>query len=215
MLVLYGFSRVNAKVRGLTRDLRVLWALEEMGLPFELRGMDHPAHDLSSDAYRAMNPFEQIPTLVDDGLVLTESAAILMYLAEKSGKLIPADEAGKSQVARWCFAALTTVEPTIGMIAMIDLSGKSDPATAEQRKAMVKIAHRWLTGLERWLDGREYVAAAEFTVADILMARVLDEVNDDELFAPYPNVRTYHERCKSRPAWQRVIDAYCDRVAPA
>src|SRR3954465_12686773 len=85
MLKLYGFSKVNAGARGHTRDLRVLWALEEMQLPFELVGMDHPAHDLSTEAYRRLSPFEQIPSIDDDGLVLSESAAILVYLAKKSG----------------------------------------------------------------------------------------------------------------------------------
>ena len=86
MLKLYGFSKVNADARGHTRDLRVLWALEELQLPFELVG--HPAHDLSTEAYRRLSPFEQIPSVDDDGLVLSESAAILVYLAKKCGRLI-------------------------------------------------------------------------------------------------------------------------------
>jgi glutathione S-transferase len=89
MLKLNGFSRVNAVARGNTRDLRVLWALEEMQMPFELVGMDHPAHDLNSEAYRRLNPFEQIPAIEDDGVVLTDSGAILIYRAKKAGKLIP------------------------------------------------------------------------------------------------------------------------------
>ena len=81
MLKLYGFSRVNAGARGRTRDLRVLWALEEMQLPFEIAGMDHPAHDLNTEAYRRLSPFEQIPALDDDGQVISESAAIVLHLA--------------------------------------------------------------------------------------------------------------------------------------
>jgi len=84
MLKVYGFSKVNAVARGNTRDLRVLWALEEMELPFELVGMDHPAHQLNTDAYRRLSPFEQIPAIDDDGLVLSESAAIVIYLAKDS-----------------------------------------------------------------------------------------------------------------------------------
>ena len=80
MLKLYGFSKVNAGARGHTRDLRVLWALEEMQLPFEVAGMDHSARDLSTEAYRRLSPFEQIPSIDDAGLVLSESAAILVYL---------------------------------------------------------------------------------------------------------------------------------------
>jgi glutathione S-transferase len=77
MLKVYGFSKVNALARGNTRDLRVLWALEKMQRPFELPGMDHLAHDLNTEAYRRLSPFEQIPSIDDDGVVVYESAAIL------------------------------------------------------------------------------------------------------------------------------------------
>src|SRR4029079_5721813 len=91
MLKIYGFARVNKMARGNTRDLRVLWALEEMGLPYAIVGLDHPNHDLDSPAYLAVNPFGQIPAIDDDGVVVTESGAILLYLARKTGKLIPRD----------------------------------------------------------------------------------------------------------------------------
>src|SRR5450432_2372708 len=110
MLKLYGFSRVVKMARGNTRDLRVLWALEEMKMPFELVGMDHSAHALETEAYRAMNPFAQIPVIDDEGLVLAESGAILIHLAKKAGQLMPQDPAGEARVVRWCLAALNTVE---------------------------------------------------------------------------------------------------------
>ena len=110
MLRLYGFSKVNAVARGHTRDLRVLWTLPEMGLPYEIVGMDHPNHDLDSPSYRALNPFGQIPVIDDDGVVVTESGAILIYLARKTGKLLPRDLAGEAQVLRWSIAALNTIE---------------------------------------------------------------------------------------------------------
>src|SRR6185436_4383522 len=86
MLKLYGFARVNKGARGNTRDLRVLWALEEIGVPYEIVGLDHPNHDLDSPAYRALNPFGQIPVIDDDGVVVSESGAILLYLARKDSK---------------------------------------------------------------------------------------------------------------------------------
>ena len=120
MLKLYGFSKVNALARGHTRDLRVLWALEELQLPFELVGLDHPAHALGTDAYRRLSPFEQIPSIDDDGVALSESAAIVLYLAKKAGRLIPADRAGEAQVMRWCFAAMSTVEPPLQSLMVLD-----------------------------------------------------------------------------------------------
>src|SRR3569832_2063692 len=108
MLKVYGFSRVNKVARGNTRDLRVLWALEEMGLPYQIVGMDHPNHALDTDEFRAMNPFGQIPVIDDDGVVVTESGAILLYLARKSGKLMPPDLAAEARVLRWRVAALNS-----------------------------------------------------------------------------------------------------------
>lgn len=100
MLKLYGFKKVNAAARGHTSDLRILWALEEIQIPFELVGMDHPAHDLNTEAFRNISPFQQIPVIDDDGVILSESAAILIYLAKKTGKLIPSDLNGESQLVR-------------------------------------------------------------------------------------------------------------------
>lgn len=114
MLKIYGFARVNKGARGNTRDLRVLWAAEEMGLSYDIVGMDHPNHDLDSPSYRALNPFGQIPTIEDDGVVVTETGAILLYLARKSGKLLPRDLAGEAQVLRWKRIASGSKRPKWG-----------------------------------------------------------------------------------------------------
>lgn len=211
MLKLYGFSKVNAVARGHTRDLRVLWALEEMQLPFELVGMNHPAHDLSSDTYRRLSPFEQIPSIDDEGVLLSESAAIVIYLAKKSGRLLPDDLAGEAQVVRWCFAALNSIEPPLLSLMVLDWT--ADGSCGKHREFLVGWVNRALANLERWLAKREFVATREFTVADILMAHVLSSgIKDEALIAPYPAIRSYRDRCLDRPAWKRAIDAYCARV---
>jgi glutathione S-transferase len=210
MLKLYGFAKVNPVARGNTRDLRVLWALEEMQLPFELVGMDHPAHDLNTPAYRALNPFEQIPTIEDDGLVLTESAAIVVYLAKKSGKLIPADLAGEAQVLRWCFAAMNSLEMPLAHIMMIDWM--KDAGCANYRGFLAGWAERMLGGLERRLEGRSWLATDDFSVADLLMAHVLSVIKDARLLEPHPGVLAYRDRCLGRPAWQRTVERYFARV---
>ena len=211
MLKVYGFSKVNAMARGRTRDLRVLWALEEMQLPFEIAGMDHPAHDLNTDAYRGLSPFEQIPSIDDDGVVLSESAAIVVYLAKKSGRLIPGDLAGEAQVVRWCFAAMNTVE--VPLLGLLVLDWTSAGTCDKHREFLTGWVNRVLKNLERWLAGREFVATNEFTVADILMAHVLSAgFKDDKLIAPYAAVLAYRERCLARPAWKKTIEAYCERV---
>ena len=213
MLKVYGFSKVNAFARGNTRDLRVLWALEEMQMPFELVGMDHPAHDLNTDAYRRLSPFEQIPAIDDDGVVLSESAAILIYLAKKAGKLIPPDAAGEAQVVRWSFAAMNTVELPLLSLLLIGFVAK-DEEPKKYREFTVGWAKRHLGNLDRWLDGREFIATDAFTVADILMAHALDEIKDKSLIEPYARVASYRQTCFARPAWKRAFERYCARVVP-
>ena len=198
--------------RGNTRDLRVLWTLEEIGLPYEIVGIDHPNHGLDSPAYRALNPFGQIPMIDDDGVVVTESGAILLYLARKSGKLIPHDLAGEAQVLRWCFTALTTIEVPVLSLWFVNLCGGkgSKPSDALQSWAEMRLKE-----LEGWLEGRQFVAADDFTVADILMTHVLDAGTREEMLRPYPNLVAYRARCTVRPAWKKTLAAYSERVEAA
>jgi glutathione S-transferase len=212
MLKLYSFARVNKGARGNTRDLRVLWALEEIGVPYEIVGMDHPNHDLDSPAYRAMNPFGQIPVIDDDGVVVSESGAILLYLARKSGKLMPRELAGEAQVLRWSFSALTTIELPVLSMWFVNLSGGegSKPSEALHGWAVMRLEQ-----LDGWLADRQFVATEDFTVADILLTHVLDAGTPREMLAPYPHVVAYRTRCTERPAWKRTYAAYCERVEAA
>ena len=212
MLKLYGFARVNKFARGNTRDLRVLWTLEEIGLPYEIVGMDHPNHDLDAPSYRALNPFGQIPVIDDDGVVVTESGAILLYLARKSGKLMPRDLAGEAQVLRWSIAALNTVELPLLSMWFVNMSGGKDTKPSQALHGWSDMRLRQLDG---WLADRSYVATDDFTVADILMTHVLDAGTPKEMLQPYANLLTYRARCTGRPAWKKTVDAYCERVQAA
>jgi glutathione S-transferase len=175
--------------------------------------MDHPAHALETQAYGQLSPFHQIPALDDDGVVLSESAAIVLYLARKSGKLIPRDLAGEAQVLRWSMAAMNSLEIPLMNLAMLDWF-KQDPPT-KYRELVAGWATRHLGNLEKWLHGREFVATESFTVADILVAHVLTGVREEKMVQAHPGVIAYRERCFARPAWKRVIDAYCARVEAA
>src|SRR5262245_61021086 len=155
MLKVYGFARVNKMAHGKTRDLRVLWALEEIGLRYDIVGMDHPNHDLDSPAYRAVNPFGQIPAIDDDGVVVTESGAILLYLARKHGKLMPRDLAGEAQVLRWSVAALNSIEPPVLTHWFVDISGGKGTKPSEALRGWAEMR---LKQLDDWLAGRQYVA---------------------------------------------------------
>jgi len=212
MLKVYGFARVNKGARGNTRDLRVLWALEEMGLPYEIVGLDHPKHDLDTPEFRAKNPFGQLPVIDDDGVVVTESGAILLYLARKTGKLIPRDLAGEAQVLRWSVAALNTIEVPVLTHWFVGISGAKG---TKAHDALYQWSEMRVRQLDGWLANRQFIATDEFTVADILMTHVLGGGTDPALLKPYQSILAYRKRCMERPAWKKTIDAYCERVEAA
>jgi glutathione S-transferase len=211
VITLYGFGRIFPEAHGHTKDLRAQWALEETGLPYRVHALDHTGGELDGDVYRLISPFRQVPVIDDDGFVVAESAAVVLYLAEKAGKLIPGDVQGRTRVMQWCFAAVSTVEPTlvcIDLIEMFDSSKAAHTLDAEVRK----LAGRWLGDVERRLEDREWIACADFTVADIMLACVLRSIRNADLMEPFPRVRSYFDRCQARSAWQRTLALYAERV---
>ena len=203
MITLYGFGRVHPEMLGQGRDLRAQWALEETGLPYRFHALDFIAGELDSPAYRRISPFRQVPVIDDDGIIVAESGAVVLYIAEKAGKLIPTDFIGRIQVVQWCFAALTTVERPLSGIDGID-AGMGGVGAAERRTVLVEEANRWFAELERRLDGREWIACETFTVADILLVTALREVGHTDLLKPYPRLNAYYARALARPAWERT-----------
>jgi glutathione S-transferase len=210
MITLYGFGRVHPGMIGEGRDLRAQWALEETGLPYRVHALDYIAGELDGQAYSRLSCFHQVPVIDDDGFIVGESGAVLLYIAEKAGKLIPADFAGRTRVVQWCFAALATVERPLFEIQMID-GGMGGEGARERREVLVKEAGRWFAGLERRLDGREWIACEAFTVADILLATVLRQVRHTDLIERYPRLKAYYARALARPAWQRTLSLCAER----
>jgi len=211
VITLYGFGRIFPEGIGETKDLRVQWALEELGLPYRVHALDHDAGELDGEAYSRISPFRQAPVLDDDGFVVSESAAVVLYLAEKAGKLIPDDFQGRTRVVQWCFAAVGTVEPTLvslDLIAIFD-GGKTAPKLHEE---VPKLAGRWLGHVERRLEHRTWIACDDFTVADIMMAGVLRTIRKTDLMDPFPRLKDYFARCQARPAWQRTLSASAERL---
>ena len=144
----------------------------------------------------------------DDGFIIAESGAAVLYIAEKAGRLIPSDFQGRIRVTQWCLAALNTVEPPLALIALGDTAGMTDEGHAQ----WVKLANRFFDGLERRLNGREWIACAEFTVADILLATVLRDIRKTDLMASYPRLKEFYARALARPAWERTLDLYAKRL---
>ena len=211
MITLYGFGRIFPEGIGETKDLRAQWALEETGLPYVVHALDHTAGDLDDDAYGRISPFRQVPVIDDDGFVVAESAAVVLYVAEKAGTLIPGDVQGRTRVVQWCFAAVASVEPTLVCLDSIDIFD-TDKAAHKVRAEVLKLAGRWLGHVERRLEDREWIACADFTAADIMMAGVLRTIRKSDLMEPFPRIQAYFERCQARPAWQRTLGLYAERL---
>jgi glutathione S-transferase len=214
MITVYGFKRVRHFVVGETRDLRALWALEETGLPYRVHGLDYIEGETRTDDYRRLSPFNQVPVIDDDGFIVAETGAIVIYIAEKAGMLIPADPKGRSRVTQWCFTALSTIEPTVLQIQVID-GGGEEATGALRRPALVDRAREKFTVLEEQLSNRSYLAGNDFTVADIMMTTVLREIRKTDLMERFPALKDYFTRCQARPAWRRTLTAYEARMGAA
>ena len=216
MITISAFRWVPTFARGLVRDLRVRWALEEAGLPYEawLIGPD----DQKSDAYRSMQPFGQVPAYEENGLVLFESGAILLHIADRSEVLMPTDPKARGRVTAWMFAALNSVEPHIQNLMAIDLFHAEEDWAKQRRPAALKFAQTRLTALSEWLDGRDYLED-RFTVADLLMTTVLRIPRHTDLIAQMPTLERYRLRCEARPAFKRALSAqmadFSDRASAA
>lgn len=204
MIKVTAFRWVPPFVRGLVRDLRVRWALEEAGLPYEeeLIGPE----DQRSEAYRRRQPFGQVPVFEEDGLTLFESGAIVLHVAERSEALLPRDPAGRARAAGWMFAALNSVEPAVATLAEMDLLSEGQEWARLRRPAALERAKGRLAALSDWLGDREHLEG-RFTAGDLLMTTVLRMLRHTDLVAQTPNLEAYRLRCEARPAFGRALGA--------
>lgn len=209
----YVFKSLPPFLWGYTRDIRAMWALEECGIPYETVGLDCGPNGLQDEVqYGAVNPFKQVPAIDDDGYILTESGAILLYIAEKSGKLIPSDLQGRAQVYRWLITSLNNIEPFTLPIFFADLMGDSNPHMKGLRPWHVEILDRFFPQINDMLSKQPFITGTNFTVADIILTAVLREIRKNEVLTKYPNIASYRARGEERPAFQKVLSAYEDRL---
>jgi glutathione S-transferase len=212
----YVFKSLPPFLWGYTRDIRAMWALEECEIAYEPHGLDCGPNGLQDELwFEAISPFKQIPVIDDDGYILTESGAILLYLAEKSGKLIPRDLKGRAQVYRWLITSLNNIEPFALPILFADLQGDSNPHLKALRPWNVEILGRFLPTIDQMLKTQPFVTGGDFTVADIALTGVLREIRKTELLRKYPHIENYRHRCEERPAFVKVLGAYEDRLGIA
>ena len=196
------YRRVPPFARGLVRDLRVRWALEEAGLAYETRLLG--PGEQTTPTYRALQPFGQVPTYEEDGLALFESGAIVLHIAQRSPTLMPTDANGRARMTTWMFAALNSIEPHIANVVTLEVFHASEEWAKQRRPALLEVAQKRLTALSNWLDGRDYLED-RFTAADLLMTTVLRIAQRARLTAEMPILETYRLRCEARPAFQQAL----------
>jgi glutathione S-transferase len=196
------FRWVPPFAQGLARDFRVRWALEEAGLAYEVRVIG--PEDQKSPVYRKLQPFGQVPAYEEDGLVLFETGAIILHIAEKSDALMPADAKARARMTAWMFAALNSIEPRIQNLAEIDLFHAEEAWTKQRRPAAVEAVERRLSALAAWLEGRDYLEG-RFTAADLLMTTVLHILRHTDLVTRNPILDGYRRRCEARPAFEKAM----------
>ncbi|WIW43762.1 glutathione S-transferase family protein [Bradyrhizobium sp. 62B] len=203
-LTLTTFNWVPEPPRGLVRDLRVRWALEEAALPYRVASTPF---DDRRPAHLAHQPFGQVPWLTDGGISIFETGAILLHLGERSEKLMPTDPRGRAEATAWVFAALNSVEMASLPWGMSKFMGH--PTDTAAWKFVDDFLKLRLKHLEPVLAGREWLVGS-FSVADILMADVLRLVDMFGGLADSPACRAYVARATGRPAF---IKAHADQMA--
>ena len=189
--------------QGLVRDLRVRWAMEEVGIPYEERLLDFRN---KPDGYRKLQPFGQVPTFEEDGLVLFETGAIVLHIAERSTLLLPPDPSARARATSWMFAALNSVEPSIMSLIQIDLKFAGDAAATQVREAAVDAVKGRLESVAAWLGERDYLED-RFTAGDLLMVTVLRFLRHTDMVTTMPALAAYQARCEARPAFQKALAA--------
>jgi glutathione S-transferase len=197
------FRWVPPFAQGYVRDLRVRWALEEAALPYQAQLIDPQIQQ--SAAYRAWQPFGQVPAYKDDTVEMFESGAIVLHIAAMSEMLAPQDPAGRMRVTTWVLAALNSAEPHTQALIRLDDRGE-EAWTREARPHAEAVVSQRLTALAAWLGGKEHLEG-RFTAGDLVMTTVLRELVESGILARFPNLDAYRRRCEARPAFGRALEA--------
>lgn len=212
-----GLAWVPPFARGFVRDIRVRWALEEVGLSYRTRlvGSVPGRSDIPPrpEDYFAEQPFGQVPVYKEGSLCLFESGAIVLHISAKEECLLPRDDAARARAVAWTMAALNSVEPQTFMLATLKLFFGNASWSAEAQAAVRPAVARRLAHLSdalgdrEWLDGR-------FTAGDLMMVDTLRAIPDPTLLAAHPNLAAYVARGTARPAFRRAMDAQLADFVP-
>jgi glutathione S-transferase len=201
-ITITAFEASPDRGRGLARDMRVRWALEEVGQPYEVRLVSFA--QMKEPAHKAIQPFGQIPTLEDGDLALFETGAIVLHIAERHVGLLPADANGRARAIAWMFAAVNTIEPPIVERSAAVLMERDKPWFEARMPMLEARIDARISDLSRRLAEADWLDGA-FSAADVMMVTVLRRLEGSGLLEKYPNLMAYIARGEARPAYRRAF----------
>ncbi|EKS39983.1 glutathione S-transferase family protein [Afipia clevelandensis] len=211
-IVITAFERSPDGGKGLARDTRVRWALEEAGLPYEVRLVSFQA--MKQSAHLALHPFGQIPTFEEDGLALFETGAIVLHIADRHAGLLPVDAHARARAIAWMFAAVNTVEPPILDLVTARILEGDRPWSKERLPLVMDRIRERLNQLSARLGEADWLDGA-FNAGDLMMVSVLLRLRPSGLLGEYPGLAAYVARGEARPAYARAFAAQLAVNAPA
>lgn len=196
------FRWVPPFAQGLVRDLRLRWALEEIGRPYRVRLLD--ATQPRPSEYFCEQPWGQVPVYKDKDVELFESGAILIHLGMQDERLLPTDTQGRMRGIAWLIAALNSVEPAIFPLILVNVFNRNEAWANEARPKFMERIEARLKGLAESLDDKEWLED-RFTVGDLMMVTALRQLRDDDVLTQFPNISAFVKRGEARPAFQKAL----------
>jgi glutathione S-transferase len=196
------FRWVPDVAKGLVRDLRVRWALEEAGLDYRVRLLDVQQKPVD---YVKEQPFEQVPCFSDGTVRIFESGAIVQYIGEKTEALLPRDPQGKYRAIQWSYAALNSVEPSIFNVLLVDVFYANEEWAKLRRPGAAEFARLKLKRISDWLGEKQWLEGDRFTIGDLMMVSVLRILRHTDMVSEFANLAAYLKRGEARPAFQRAL----------
>ena len=198
------FAASPDRVRGLARDMRIRWALEEVGQPYNVRLVTFA--QMKEPAHIAIQPFGQIPTYEDGDLALFETGSIILRIAEPHPGLLPKNANARARAITWMFAAVSTVEPPIVEWSGAMILERDKPWFDQRLPMLLNNIRKRLGELSRHLGDSEWLDG-DFSVGDIMMTHVIERARSSGLIEEFPNLTAYLARAEARPAFQRAFAA--------
>jgi glutathione S-transferase len=195
------FRWVPEFAQGLVRDLRVRWALEEVGLDYRVRlfGQERPPE------YVKEQPFDQVPCFSDGKVQIFESGAIVQYIGEKTEALLPRDPQGRFRAIQWTYAGLNSVEPSILNVFAVTVFYADQEWAKLRRQGAEDFARLKLKRVSEWLGDKQWLEGDRFTIGDLIMVTVLRNLKHTNMVAEFPNLEAFQKRGEARPAFQRAL----------